>query len=51
MNDLAKHVAALSLFENWCKTNGVSSLPAAPATVAAFAAACEALGFGEVLKC
>ncbi|MHC2241128.1 hypothetical protein [Bradyrhizobium elkanii] len=50
MNELADRVAALARFENWCRTKGLISLPAAPATVAAFVATCEPIGFETLLQ-
>ena len=35
---LADRVAAVSLFENWCRSKGACAVPALPAVVAAFAA-------------
>lgn len=50
MNGLGAYVSALSRFNNWCETKGLNSLPASPATVAAFVAACEPIGFENLLQ-
>ena len=47
---LAERVAAISMFENWCRSKGVCACPATPATVGAFAADCEILGLDKLVE-
>jgi hypothetical protein len=44
---LAERVAAISMFENGCRSKGVCSLPA---VVATFAADCEVLGLEKLVE-
>ena len=47
---LADRVAAISMFENWCRSKGACPLPALPGVVAAFAADCEVLGLQKLVE-
>ncbi len=47
---LAERVAAISMFENWCRSKSARPLPALPAVVAAFAADCEVLGIEKLIE-